>query len=189
MERAKPSFHQSRIKYQAIAERAQRLLDQRRDPRSWIESNLFLRDKDRRLIPFLFNWFQDHYYGYRTPFDVILKPRQLGFTTLVCGLFFADTLLRPNTTSVMVAHDLESTKRIFRIVQLFWERVPDAVKRMAGTPSRSNRREFFWPKLNSHFYVGTAGSLSFGRGMTINNVHASELAFWPRPEEALIALM
>jgi hypothetical protein len=25
--------------------------------------------------------------------------------------------------------------------------------------------------------------------MTINNVHASELAFWPRPEEALIALM
>ena len=189
MERAKPSFHQSRIKYQAIAERAQRLLDQRRDPRSWIESNLFLRDKDRRLIPFLFNWFQDHYYGYRTPFDVILKPRQLGFTTLVCGLFFADTLLRPNTTSVMVAHDLESTKRIFRIVQLFWERVPDAVKRMAGTPSRSNRREFFWPKLNSHFYVGTAGSLAFGRGMTINNVHASEFAFWPRPEEALIALM
>ena len=63
------------------------------------------------------------------------------------------------------------------------------MKRRAGPPSRSNRREYFWPKLNSHFYVGTAGSLAFGRGMTINNVHASELAFWPRPEEALIALM
>jgi hypothetical protein len=173
----------------ALAERAQELLNQRDDPRSWIESNLFIRDKHRRVIPFRFNWPQDHYWGYRTPFDVILKPRQLGFTTQVCGLFFADTILRPNTTSVMVAHDLESTKRIFRIIQLFWERLPDAVKRRAGPPSRSNRREFFWPKLNSHFYVGTAGSSGFGRGMTINNVHASELAFWPRPEEALIALM
>ena len=176
-------------KYLQLMRRAQLILDERQDPRTWIESNLFIRDKHRQVIPFHFNWPQDNYWGYRTFFDVILKPRQLGFTTLVCGLFFADTILRPNNTSVMVAHDLESAQRIFRIVQLFWERLPDAVKRKAGPPSRSNRREFFWPKLNSHFCVGTAGSLTFGRGMTINNVHASELAFWPRPEEALIALM
>ena len=171
-----------------MAERAQRLLDRRRDPRAWVEANLFIRDKDRRVIPFRLNPAQVDYHQHRTCFDAILKPRQLGFTTQVCGLFFADTIQRPNTTSVIVAHDLESTKRIFRIVQLFWERLPEEVKRMVGPPSRSNRREFFWPRTNSHFYIGTAGSLSFGRGMTINNVHASELAFWPRPEEALIAL-
>jgi len=140
------------------------------------------------VIPFRFNWPQADYYAHRTSLDVILKPRQLGFTTLACGLFFADALLRPHTTSVMVAHDLESTQRIFRIVQLFWERLPEAERRRAGEPKLSNRREFLWPKLNSHFYVGTAGSLAFGRGMTINNLHASELAFWPRPEEALVAL-
>ena len=182
-----PAF--ARRKYLALAARAQQMLEQRNDPRSWIESNLFIRDKHRQVIPFHFNWPQADYWGYRSSMDVILKPRQLGFTTLVCGLFFADTLLRPNTTSVMVAHDLESTKRIFRIVQLFWERLPEQVKKTAGPPSRSNRREFFWPKLNSHFYVGTAGSPGFGRGMTINNLHCSEFAFWPRPEEALIALM
>jgi hypothetical protein len=164
------------------------LLNQRNDPRSWIESNLHIRDKHRQVIPFRLNWPQADYWGYRSSMDIILKPRQLGFTTLACGLFFADTLLRPNTTSVMVAHDLESTKRIFRIVQLFWERLPEGVRKRVGPPSRSNRREYFWPKLNSHFYVGTAGAQAFGRGMTINNVHASELAFWPRPEEALIAL-
>jgi len=178
-----------RRNYLALAARAQEVLDRRNDPRSWIESNLFIRDKQRQVIPFHFNWPQADYWGRRSLLDVILKPRQLGFTTLVCGLFFADTLLRPNTTSVMVAHDLESTKRIFRIVQLFWERLPEAEKRGAGPPSRSNRREYFWPKLNSHFYVGTAGAQAFGRGMTINNVHASELAYWPRPEEALVALM
>jgi len=178
-----------RQKYLDLIERAERILKERNDPRPWIEENLWIRSKDRRVIPFRFNWPQDHYWGYRTPFDVILKPRQLGFTTLVCGLFFADTILRQNTASVMVAHDLESTKRIFRIVQLFWERLPEQMKRTAGRPSSSNRREFFWPKLNSHFYVGTAGSPGSGRGMTINNLHCSEFAFWPRPEEALIALM
>jgi hypothetical protein len=119
---------------------------------------------------------------------MILKPRQLGFTTLVCGLFFHDTLLRPNTTSVIVAHDTDSSERIFRIVQLFWERLGEGERRRAGTPRFSNRREFLWPDVNSHFYVGTAGALTFGRGQTINNLHCSEFAFWPKPQEALAAL-
>jgi len=176
-------------RYAALAEHVEGIIARRQDPRPWMEANLFIRDKQRRVIPFRLNWPQCDYYQHRTSFDAILKPRQLGFTTLVCGLFFADTVLRANTTSVMVAHDLESTQRIFRIVQLFWERLPQAERRRVGEPKFSNRREFLWPKLNSHFYVGTAGSPGFGRGMTINNLHASELAFWPRPEEALIALM
>ncbi len=181
--------HWRRDKYLALMAGAQEILERRRDPRPWIEANLFIRDKGRRVTPFHFNWAQVEYYQHRSSSDVILKPRQLGFTTLVCGLFFADCLNTPHTTSVMVAHDLESTQRIFRIVQLFWERLPEEVKRRAGPPGRSNRREFFWPKLNSHFYVGTAGSPGFGRGMTINNLHCSEFAYWPRPEEALIALL
>ncbi len=119
---------------------------------------------------------------------MILKPRQLGFTTLIGALFFADTLLRPNTVSVIVAHDTDSSEKIFRIIQLFWERLPEAQRRRVGEPRFSNRREFLWPAINSQFYVGTAGALTFGRGQTINNLHCSEFAFWPRPQEALVAL-
>jgi len=128
------------------------------------------------------------YYDHRTRRDVILKPRQLGFSTQICGLFFADTLLRPNTTSVIVAHDTDSSEKIFRIVQLFWERLPEDERQRMGVPRFSNRREFLWPNINSHFFVGTAGALTFGRGQTINNLHCSEFAFWPKPEEALTAL-
>ncbi len=102
--------------------------------------------------------------------------------------FFADTLLRPNTTSVIVAHDYDSAERIFRIVQLFWERLSETERRRVGEPRFSNRREFLWPKLNSHFYVGAAGALTFGRGQTIQNLHCSEFAFWPKPQESLVAL-
>ena len=55
-------------------------------------------------------------------------------------------------------------------------------------PRFSNRRDFSWPQINGQFYVGTAGALTFGRGQTINNLHCSEFAFWPKPDEALVAL-
>ncbi len=132
---------------------------------------------------------QSDYYARRTSRDLILKPRQLGFTSLICGLFFADTVLQPNTVSAMVAHDKESAARIFGIVRLFWERLSPEERALIGNPRYDSKEELFWPKLNSRFYVGTAGSFTFGRGQTINNLHCSEFAFWPRPEEALIALI
>lgn len=171
-----------------IARRLKQLLQSRQHPRPWIEANLQIRTKDRRVVPFYLNAAQVDYYEHRTSRDTILKPRQLGFTTLICGLFFADTILRPNTTSVIVAHDTDSSEKIFRIVQLFWERLPEEERQRVGQPRFSNRREFLWPTINSQFYVGTAGALTFGRGQTINNIHCSEFAFWPKPQEALAAL-
>ena len=178
----------SSVRYLGLKEHAERLLALRRDPRPWIEANLWIRTKDRRVIPFAFNDVQADYYDRRSAADIILKPRQLGFTTLICGLYFADCLLRPNTTSVIMAHDIDSSEKTFRIVDLFWERLPAAARALAGKPRFSNRREFLWPEINSHFYVGTAGALTFGRGQTINNLHCSEFAFWPKPLEALAAL-
>jgi hypothetical protein len=156
--------------------------------RAWIETHLWIRDKRRQLIPLHLNESQADYHAHATQWDVILKARQIGFTTLICARYFADCLLRSNTVSVIVAHDTDSSERIFRIVQLFWERLPAAIQAMAGKPRFSNRREYFWPAINSQFYVGTAGSLTFGRGQTINNLHCSEFAFWPKPEEAMVAL-
>jgi len=164
------------------------MLESRRDPRPWIEANLQILTKDRRIIPFVFNEVQVDYYQHRTPWDIILKPRQLGFTTAISGLFFADCLNTPNTTSVLMAHDLQSTEHIFQIAKLFWQRLPEEERRRVGAPKYDNRRELYWERIGSRFLVGTAGSTKFGRGQTINNLHCSEFAFWPRPQEALVAL-
>ena len=172
----------------AYARRAREILAIRAHPRSWIEQNLFIRTKDQQLVLLALNPVQSDYYVRRGPRDLILKPRQLGFTTLISALFFADTVLQPNTVSVMVAHDADSSRRIFAIVRLFWERLSETEKRRMGKPQILNRQEMYWPKLNSRFYVGTAGAFTFGRGQTITNLHCSEFAFWPRPEEALVAL-
>jgi len=173
----------------ALARVARRVLSRREDPRGWIEENLWIRTKDRRTIPLRFNPPQVDYYRDQTRRDLILKPRQLGFTTQIESLFFADTILVANTTSVMLAHDMESTQQLFGIAQLFWDRLSAREKRRIGRPKYSNRREFFWPQINSRFFVGTAGAVRFGRGFTINNLHCSEFAFWDHPDEALLAAM
>jgi len=174
--------------YLRLLDRAQEVLSLRAEPRRWIEGNLSLRSKDQRIVPFRFLPTQLHWWRRRSRWDIICKARQLGITSGVCGLFFAETVLRPNTVSVMVAHDGDSSEKIFGIVKLFWERLPEAERRRIGEPRYVTRREFYWPRLNSRFWVGTAGSLAFGRGQTINNLHCSEFAYWPKPEEALTAL-
>jgi hypothetical protein len=175
-------------KLHEYARRAQAILALRADPRPWIEQNLCIRTKDQQLLPLALNAVQADYYHRRGSRDLILKPRQLGFTTLVCALFFGDAVLHPNTVSAIVAHDADSSRRIFAIVRLYWERLPQAEKHRIGKPQILNRQEMYWPKLNSRFYVGTAGAFTFGRGQTITNLHCSEFAFWPRPAEALVAL-
>jgi len=160
----------------------------REDPRLFIEQFCFIRDKQRHTVPLRFNFAQADYYQYRTRRDMILKPRQMGFTTGVCGLFFADTLLHHNTHSVIVAHNTESAQTIFEIVAFMWKHVPKWWHEH-HPPGRANAGELYWPSLESRFYVGTAGSLNFGRGQTINNLLCSEIAHWRKAQEALTALL
>ena len=179
----------SRDKYLRLAALAESILNERKDPTAWMQTNLQIRTKDRRVIPLIPNAVQAQYVAARSRRDMILKARQVGITTVICALFFHETVTRPNTASVIVAHDRESTELIFRIVQLFWRRLPRAMKDKAGDPHFASRREFFWPMLNSQFYIGAAGAVTFGRGQTINNLHCCEFAFWPKAEESIATLL
>jgi hypothetical protein len=178
----------TREQYLHLAQRAEEIMRLREDPRPWIQQHLVIRTRDSRIVPFRFNPVQADYWGRRTSRDIVLKPRQLGFTTLICGLFFADTVLQHSITSVIVAHDMDSAKRIFGIVKLFAGRLPEGQQARIGKPQYNSRHEIYWPSVNGRFYVGTAGALTFGRGQTISNLHCSEFAFWPKPEEALTAI-
>jgi hypothetical protein len=156
--------------------------------RAWIESNLWIRDKHRRVVRLVLNQVQRDYDQYRTARDIILKARQEGFTTFIEALFFCDCIRRENTVSVLVAHDLDSAQKIFEIGKLYWQMLPAIEKLRVGEPSRENKREFIWPN-GSRLYCGTAESGRFGHGLTIHNLHCSEVSRWTNPKEALIALL
>lgn len=118
--------------------------------------------------------------------EILLKARQFGFSTLILALFFLDTISTPHTSTVVVAHDAESTERLFMMVQRFYESLPDGLR---PRTKYANRREYLWPDLDSYFYVGQAGSKDFGRGSTLNNVHMSEVGSWDHADELVSGLL
>ena len=119
--------------------------------------------------------------------NIVLKARQVGITTYIAARFFIQTITRPGTLSVQVAHSDESAQAIFNIVHRFWENLPNSrVRRGALIKSRSNVRQIVFPRLDSEYRVETADD-NAGRGMTIHNLHCSEVSRWPRGAEDTLA--
>ncbi|WMM26671.1 hypothetical protein RBU61_08330 [Tissierella sp. MB52-C2] len=160
--------------------------------KDYIEKYLYIKTKDKELIPLPFNPIQSMYWGNKTKRDIILKPRQLGFTTLKVAEYFERIINEKNVTAVIIAHNNDSTQKIFAAVQLMYENLPEEKKLQLNAgmnkPKYGNRKEFYFVSNNSRISVGTAGNTSFGRGDTINYLHCSEVAFWPNPEELTTGL-
>jgi len=117
--------------------------------------------------------------------EIILKARRQGFSTLIAILFFLDTINTPNTTSVIVAHDKDTTMRMFKMIKLMYDNLPESKKPPLKTETKN---ELSFGHNNSTFFIGTAGSDNFGRSDTITNLHCSEVAFWPNGEAIALGL-
>ncbi len=141
---------------------------------------LKIRSKHGRLRNMLLNRAQLDLERRSTNRNIVLKARQLGVTTYVAARFFISTITREGTLSVQVAHDQRSAEEIFRIVHRFLENLPEPLRKGALVTSRANVRQIVFPSLDSEYRVETAADPNAGRGLTIHNLHCSEVARWPR---------
>jgi len=64
-------------------------------------------------------------------------------------------------------------------VHRFLENLPERLRAGALCTSRANVRQIVFPRLDSEYRVETAADPNAGRGMTIQNLHCSEVARWP----------
>ena len=148
---------------------------------------LKVRDKSGRLVALFPNRAQKEFERNHGKRNIILKARQLGMTTWVAARFFIDTITRRGTVSVQVAHDQSSAEEIFRIVHRFLENLPARLRMGALRTSRANVRQLVFAELDSEYRVETAADPNAGRGLTIRNLHASEVARWPRDAAGTLA--
>ena len=158
--------------------------------RDWlIERVLKIRSKTRRLVSLWPNRAQREYSQNCGKRNIVLKARQLGISTYVAARFFIQTITRPGTVTVQVAHDQESAEQIFKIVHRFWENLPEGTRRGALLLSHANVRQIVFARLDSEYRVATAADANAGRGLTIHNLHCSEVARWQgNPAETLASL-
>ncbi len=82
--------------------------------------------------------------------------------------------------------DADNTQSLFSMVRTMYDYLPE---RKRPKSKYANRTEFYWPDLESRYVVGNAQNLTYGRGKTIHNLHASEVGFWPDAETLLGGLM
>jgi hypothetical protein len=121
--------------------------------------------------------------------NIVLKARQMGLTTWAAARFFLKTITQPGTLTLQVAHTQVAAEEIFRIVHRFLDWLPEELRAGPLRTSRANVRQIVFPEIDSQYRVESAADRNAGRGLTVQNLHCSELARWPGdPAETLAGL-
>ena len=148
---------------------------------------LKVRDRQGRLRPLVANDAQRAFEAARGRQNIVLKARQMGMTTWVAGRFFLRTITARGVLTVLVAQNQQAVESIFGIVQRMWENLPLALREGPLVRSRANVGQMVFPLLDSEFRVWSAGDENAGRGLSIQNLHCSEVSRWPGDAAATLA--
>ena len=148
---------------------------------------LRVRDREGRLRPLRANAVQRMFERRRGRRNIVLKARQMGLTTWIAARFFLKTITQPGTLSVQIAQTQDAAEAIFRIVNRMWEGLPESTREGPLRRSRANVGQMVFPALDSEFRVLSAADPNAGRGLTIQNLHCSEVSRWPGDAAATLA--
>jgi hypothetical protein len=153
------------------------------------EKLLQVRTREGGTAPLRANAAQIAFEQRRGERNIVLKARQMGLTTWAAARFFLKTITKPGTLTLEVAHTQEAAEEIFRIVHRFLDWLPEELREGPLKTSRVNVRQIVFPEIDAQYRVVSAGDRNAGRGLTVQNLHCSELARWPGdPAETLAGL-
>lgn len=166
----------------------------------YIEQFIKIKSKDSKVIPFKLNQPQMKLYDViKMQHDqhlpiriIILKARQMGFSTLTEAIIFKNTATKKNISSGIIAHKEEATTNLFNMSKMMLDNLPVPLR---PARSASNAKELIFDNttstgLKSKVKCMTAGSGGVGRSDTFNNLHISELAFWQgNQKETMVGLL
>lgn len=154
----------------------------------YIENYIKIRDKKGKIIPLTLNTPQQRLYDIikeqkqasKPVRIIILKARQMGFSTLTESILFKDTVTKFNRRTGIITHLASATTNLFNMSKLMLDNLPDDIK---PSIKRSNAQELIFDNdsgtgLKSRIKCMTAGTKGVGRSDTFDNLHLSELAFW-----------
>lgn len=156
--------------------------------KAYIENYIKIRDKKGNVVPLKLNEPQLKYYNVikklyieRKPIRIIiLKARQMGFSTETEGIIFKNVVTHHNYNAGIVAHKEDSTTNLFNMSKRMLEYLPEDIK---PEQKKSNAKELVFNNsegtgLDSKIKCMTAGGKGIGRSDTFTALHLSELAFW-----------
>lgn len=165
----------------------------RRDFQFYAPRALKIRTKKGAIAPLTLNRAQmyvhqrleQQYERTRKVRAYILKGRQQGMSTYVGGRYYWRASGEIGKRVYILTHRADATANLFGMVKRYHDYCPAPIKPSTG---RSNLDELVFDKLDSSYYVATAGAQGTGRSATAQFFHGSEMAFWRDPAEHLAGL-
>lgn len=131
----------------------------------------FIKDKQGNKIPFIPNEAQTHYYENRHTKNIILKARQLWFSTLIDIDLIDDVLFNSYISAGIIADDRDSSEMIFRDkVKFAYDNLPEWLK--ANFKVKTDRK---WELVFESNHCSISVDTSFRWG-TLQRLHISE--YW-----------
>lgn len=167
-----------------------------RDVHVFLNTYGWLKDKLGRTIPWRYNNCQRMILhrkreairrGRRMRF-LVAKFRRLGASQYEIGSNTALAMFQPGAQCITLADVKDKSRELFRAANLIYARTPPALR-----PKRKheNRQLLNFEEIGSYYSVGTAGAVTFARGLTLQRAHGSEVAYWllGRPADEVTALV
>ncbi|TWI32751.1 hypothetical protein [Paracoccus sulfuroxidans] len=142
--------------------------DQLHDP-IWRLNNLYtIQDKTGNRVPFKPNVAQLAYLRDNSKSDIILKARQLGFTTLMCLVALDEVIFLNDWRAAIIAHTVNDANEIFESkVKFPYDNLPDAIR--DARPAKNDRAGMLRFEHGSSIRVATSA-----RSGTLQRLHVSE---------------
>lgn len=137
--------------------------------RRWRLKNLYyIQDVSGKKVKFSPNWAQWHFYQNIWYFNVVLKARQLGFSTFI-DIYILDAILfNKDKKALIIAQGVKEAKDLFQHkVKFAYDNLPEPIKKMVTAEQDSASSMRF--SNGSSIEVGVSG-----RSGTFQYLHVSE---------------
>ena len=188
-------------KRSAGKEKAKQVVNALYDFECFCEKYLKIKTKKGTIEPFVLNEAQRQFI--RAVFEeyqkgkpiriIILKARQLGFSTVTEALIYYLDSLQEAKNAFIVAQDTDASGNLYEMFRLYYDEVPEVIKPMRKlnnakkltfeNPSKKEIERKIHPGLKSQISVNSAEKKVLARSGTIHYLHVSELAFWPKSKK------
>lgn len=167
----------------------------------YCDVNLKIKTKDGRLIPFKPNRVQriivdrviEKLKNEEPIRFIILKARQEGVSTIVEALIYWWTATHKHQQSKIIAHNTETSEYLYSMFRTFYD---NSLEPFRPTTRYITRNDLTFDNdsdpskgLKSQIDTATAENTGTGRGQTVQWLHASEVALWPKGQEIVAGLM
>jgi len=162
------------------------LLQKLKDPKFYLENFCKIKVKGGGLKPFVLNEAQKDLFNTLNVNNrvIILKARQMGFSTAVTGYFYHYTITNPSVTTGLIGYNSAMVSELLDKVKTLYNTTPSELK---PTIHYNSRLEMSFPKMGSKIVVLPC-SENVGRSYTLDCCLATELPMWENAENKMAGL-